>query len=238
MDKALELADILENRCEEHQLNASYMLRQQKVEIDRLTMLCDCMTTESNRKGNEIEELKQIIDANNLSQNIGRFVKAANEPVAWIDPKELDMDVSTSVTKNKQFESDIPLYVQPQKYCPSENNEAYEKGFIDGMAKQRDSAVQRFVESGTPDSELAEHKRIIREQQAEIEALRNRNWDLVSEPWGFDRHSIKELKYMGDDDYYIELCDKQQAEIEALKLQIHTTLTNRNLRTYDGKAQE
>ena len=161
-----------------------------------------------------------------------------NEPVAWIDPKELDMDVSTSVTKNKQFESDIPLYVQPQKYCPSENNEAYEKGFIDGMAKQRDSAVQRFVESGTPDSELAEHKRIIREQQAEIEALRNRNWDLVSEPWGFDRHSIKELKYMGDDDYYIELCDKQQAEIEALKLQIHTTLTNRNLRTYDGKAQE
>jgi hypothetical protein len=23
--------------------------------------------------------------------------------------------------------------------------------------------------------------------QAEIEALKNRNWDLVSEPWGFDR---------------------------------------------------
>ena len=31
---------------------------------------------------------------------------------------------------------------------------------------------------------------------------------------------------------------KQQAEIEALKLQLHTTLTNRDLRTYDGKAQE
>jgi hypothetical protein len=72
-----------------------------------------------------------------------------NEPVAWIDPKELDMDVSTSVTKNKQFESDIPLYVQPQKYCPSENNEAYEKGFIDGMAKQRDSKVQQMVEGYT-----------------------------------------------------------------------------------------
>ena len=28
---------------------------------------------------------------------------------------------------------------------------------------------------------------------------------------------------------------QQQAEIEALKLQLHTTLTNRNLRTYDGK---
>ena len=35
------------------------------------------------------------------------------EPVAWIDPKELDMDVSTTVTKNKQFDSDIPLYTAP-----------------------------------------------------------------------------------------------------------------------------
>ena len=34
-----------------------------------------------------------------------------NEPVAWIDPKELDMDVSTSVTKTKQFDTDIPLYM-------------------------------------------------------------------------------------------------------------------------------
>jgi ABC-type Mn2+/Zn2+ transport system ATPase subunit len=70
----------------------------------------------------------------------------SNEPVAWIDPKELDMDVSTSVTKNRQFESDIPLYVKPQKYCPSENNEAYEKGFIDGMDKMTKSAVHRAVE--------------------------------------------------------------------------------------------
>ena len=38
-----------------------------------------------------------------------------NKPVAWIDPKELDMDVSTSVTKNKHFESDIPLYTHPVK---------------------------------------------------------------------------------------------------------------------------
>ena len=28
---------------------------------------------------------------------------------------------------------------------------------------------------------------------------------------------------------------QQQCEIEALKLQLHTTLTNRNLQTYDGK---
>ncbi len=37
------------------------------------------------------------------------------KPVAWIDPKELDMDVSTSVTKNKQFDTDIPLYTHPAK---------------------------------------------------------------------------------------------------------------------------
>jgi hypothetical protein len=82
-----------------------------------------------------------------------------NKPVAWIDPKELDMDVSTSVTKNRQFESDIPLYVKPQKYCPSENNEAYEKGFIDGMAKQRDSKVQQMVEGYThPVKELTDEE--------------------------------------------------------------------------------
>ena len=28
---------------------------------------------------------------------------------------------------------------------------------------------------------------MLRQQQAEIESLKNRNWDLVSEPWGFDR---------------------------------------------------
>ena len=99
-----------------------------------------------------------------------------SEPVAWISVLGIDhigqkfTDVRVSLTKTDV--ADIPLYTSPQKYCPSENNEAYEKGFIDGMAKQRDSAVQRFVESGTPDSELAEHKRIIRQQQAEIEALK------------------------------------------------------------------
>ena len=43
-----------------------------------------------------------------------------NEPVAWIDPKELDMDVSTSVTKHKQFDTDIPLYTHPAKTLTDE----------------------------------------------------------------------------------------------------------------------
>ena len=95
-----------------------------------------------------------------------------SEPVAWLFRGHFyDTDPSDWTVHEHPNVPVIPLYTKPQKYCPSENNEAYEKGFIDGMAKQRDSAVQRFVESGTPDSELAEHKRIIREQQAEIEKL-------------------------------------------------------------------
>jgi hypothetical protein len=69
-----------------------------------------------------------------------------NEPVAWIEPKELNMDVSTSVTKHKHFDTDIPLYTQPQKYCPSEDNAAYEKGFVDGMGQMIESSVHRAVE--------------------------------------------------------------------------------------------
>jgi hypothetical protein len=52
------------------------------------------------------------------------------------------------VMRKQQAEIEA-LKKAPTKYCPSENNAAYEKGFIDGMAKQRDSAVQRFVEGST-----------------------------------------------------------------------------------------
>ena len=63
------LIDILERRGEDRQLEAATMLRQQQAEIERLTMLCDCMTTEYNRKGNEIEALKkQIPDWENINK--------------------------------------------------------------------------------------------------------------------------------------------------------------------------
>lgn len=41
----------------------------------------------------------------------------------------------------------VPLYATPQKYCPSEDNAAYEKGFVEGMSTQIESQVQRAVES-------------------------------------------------------------------------------------------
>ena len=71
---ANELADLLEDdywdsRANKVMLEGAKMLRQQQAEIERLTMLCDCMTTESNRKGNEIEALKkQIPDWENINK--------------------------------------------------------------------------------------------------------------------------------------------------------------------------
>ncbi len=48
------------------------------------------------------------------------------KPVAWVDPKELDMDVSTTITKNKQFDSDIPLYTAPRELSDEEIVNLYE----------------------------------------------------------------------------------------------------------------
>ncbi len=39
----------------------------------------------------------------------------------------------------------VGIYTTPQKYCPTENNAAYEKGVIDGMAKQRQSRVDGII---------------------------------------------------------------------------------------------
>ena len=62
----------------------------------------------------EIEALKQIIDANNLSQNIGQFVKPANEPVAW-------MSNGKEFYVQKNYCPDfIPLYTHPYKPSKSE----------------------------------------------------------------------------------------------------------------------
>ena len=67
---ANELAEIIEHLENARYIGASKaasMLRQQQAEIERLTMLCDCMTTESNRKGNEIEALKKEAALQRLS---------------------------------------------------------------------------------------------------------------------------------------------------------------------------
>ena len=88
---ANELADELEKR---HLLGgyaseAATMLRQQQAEI---------------------EALKQIIDANNLNQNIGQFVKPTNEPVAW-----MHQNPDYAISKHQSLEYNIPLYTHPEQ---------------------------------------------------------------------------------------------------------------------------
>ena len=81
--------------------NLTEMLESEKAEL-----------TEKNcQQQAEIEALKQIIDANNLNQNIGQFVKPTNVPVAWTDGKGNYFD------KNSFFPVDdlIPLYTHPVK---------------------------------------------------------------------------------------------------------------------------
>ena len=76
--------------------------------------------------------------------------------------------------------------------------------------------------------ELFKSATMLRQQQAEIEALKKSCLDEI-----FKRtYANQSAKVM--EGYWQEA----QAEIEALKLKLHTTLTNRDLRTYDGKAQE
>ena len=65
----------------------------------------------------EIEALKQIIDANNLNQNIGQFVKPTNEPVAWmLADKEKEYIRSIMAVQHDfvpQGCVEIPLYTHP-----------------------------------------------------------------------------------------------------------------------------
>ena len=82
----------------------------------------------------EIEELKQIIDANNLSQNIGQFVKPTNEPVAWMDYLEF-----TDVYDLNVSGRGVPLYTHPVELTDEEIIKVYEDML--GVASARGSAI-------------------------------------------------------------------------------------------------
>ena len=65
----------------------------------------------------------------------------------------------------------------------------------------------------------------LKKQQAEIEALKKSCLDEIFKRTYADRSAEVMCEYW----------QEAQAEVDALKLQLHTTLTNRDLRTYDGK---
>jgi len=54
--------------------------------------------------------------------------------------------------------------------------------YIMRWVREGDEYVNRITKEMMED-----FKAVVCQQQAEIEKLKNRNWDLVSEPWGFDR---------------------------------------------------
>ena len=101
---ANELADIQAFKTEELTIwernTTATMLRQQQTEIERLTMLCDCMTTESNRKGNEIEALKkQIPDLENINKPNPFIGNLDKEPHAY---KMGDIDWTKALIEKAQ----------------------------------------------------------------------------------------------------------------------------------------
>ena len=82
----------------------------------------------------EIEALKQIIDANNLNQNIGQFVKPTNEPVAW-----MHQNPDYAISKHQSLEYNIPLYTHSAELTDEEIIKVYEDML--GVASARSSAI-------------------------------------------------------------------------------------------------
>ena len=134
---ANELADYWMNRkfAIEMADETADMLRQQQAEIEALKK--DNKELHAIAQGMAMAES----DARKSLQWFKDAKERQSEPVAWMDYLEhsdvYDLNVSGR---------GIPLYTHPAKYCPSENNAAYKKGFIEGMAKMTESAVHRAVE--------------------------------------------------------------------------------------------
>ena len=90
--------------------------------------------------------------------------------------------------------------------------------------------MQEYGESGFQYPFCMELKYVavmLRQQQAKIEALKKQCLDEIFKRTYADRSAEVMCEYW----------QEAQAEIEALKLQLHTTLTNKDLRTYDGKTE-
>jgi hypothetical protein len=70
------------------------------------------------------------------------------EPVAYINVEERELEWATPIkweTPTVAKMDKVPLYAAPQTYAPSENNLAYERGYIDGQQKQIELAVHKAV---------------------------------------------------------------------------------------------
>ena len=132
---ANELADQLESKFirGSHKQKAADMLRQQHAEIETLKFhgyrtQYELLRIKCIEQQAEIETLKQIIDANNLSQNIGQFVKPANKPVAWAREDGVIAFHEKTEVDSQGFKW-FPLYTHPVKELTDEEIQEISHGF-------------------------------------------------------------------------------------------------------------
>jgi len=107
-------------------------------------ILDDCANT-IRQQAQEIAMLKQIIDANNLSQNIGQFVKPIDEPVAWMFRGYLyDVDPSDWAVHEHPNVPVIPLYKHSiRELTDEEINKLWAESHEDGIAMQQRFTTQQ-----------------------------------------------------------------------------------------------
>ena len=115
---ANELADAMETRASIRRKATSRKSVQENAN-DRLADQLEQAATMLRQQQAEIEALKQIIDANNLNQNIGQFVKPTNEPVAWMLVDEINGDYMLEKHPSGDYDW-IPLYTHPVKELTDE----------------------------------------------------------------------------------------------------------------------
>ena len=107
----------------------------------------DCLST-VHALTKAIEKAEQW-DTSDMAHRSGGL-SVEQEPVGEIIESSF-FDKTNSLTYFYKAQPPVgtKLYTAPQKYCPSENNAAYEKGFVEGMAKQTNSSVDRAVNAMT-----------------------------------------------------------------------------------------
>ena len=98
---------------------------------------------------------------------------------------------------------------------------------------RRKATSRKSVQENANDrlaDQLDQAATMLRQQQAEIEALRNQLWELKSEPWGFDRHPYKPSKsevdaLLDNADYVVGIMCKEIEEWKRKYKDMHNLAT-------------
>ena len=143
---ASELADHLATEWIKHEKDVGILMKTSAEFLyTQITML--------RQQQAEIEALKQIIDANNLNQNIGQFVKPTNEPVAYVDPIWMDrpdlvMSHQLEIGKlfaRTQFKNYVPLYTHLADTIPYKDLHQMVKNVLAHPVKELTDEEIKFI---------------------------------------------------------------------------------------------